>query len=101
MGFLIFGGFGEEGDAYKPEVLVVISNDAEFHLLARAKWSGDWPEVLDWDAIPGEVTFAGTVAGVQSGSLTISDTQEVQNTGVPIDEVIDVVNKLSIKLRFG
>lgn len=97
--FLIFGAFGEEGNTYKPEVLVISSLDTNVRVAARAIWNGDWPEVVDTDVIGGTVTITGKLADTRKDSISVSEAI-VEEHDVPGDELLEVVNKLALSLRF-
>lgn len=99
-GFLVFGAFGEEGDQYKPEVLTILSDDAEIRITGRAKWNGDWPEVQDVDIIGGLVTIKGKVQDIREGIISVPES-EITEHNVPLDEMLDVVNKLALSLRLS
>lgn len=97
--FLIFGAFGEEGSEYKPEVLVISSIDTNVRVVARAIWNEDWPEVVDTDVIGGTVTITGKLADIRKDSISVSETT-VEEHDIPGDELLEVVNKLALALRF-
>lgn len=75
--FWVFGAFGEEAEIYKPEVLVIFSEDKRIRIAARAVWNDDWPQVRD------------TYATFSIGKDMLSSA-----------ELLEVVNKVSLALRF-
>ncbi len=97
--FHVWGAFGTENEEQdKPEVLVILSQNTRTRVVARARWNGDWPEVEGVDSVTMAI-ISGTVGQINEDSIHLSGT-EVRGVDLERDELLDVVNKLSLSLRF-
>lgn len=97
--FIMWGAFGT-GEEDKPEILIITSDDTDIRAVAKAKWRGDWPEVEDVDAIEGLKTIRGTVTGTERTTLGLSEVDVIEQD-LDRDEFLEIINKLSLSLRFN
>jgi hypothetical protein len=100
--FLIFSGFAqaEYQDEYRPEILVLMSDDAQLRMISRAKWNGEWPEVEGVDTIGGQVTIHAKVEEIKGSGMRLSVVKETQDD-LTLDELLEAVNKLALGLRLS
>jgi len=79
--YLLFGSFAEISQLGKPKILTVISGGAQARIVAAANWIKDWPDVFDWE-----------------GRVYVPNWNKFNSA---TDGMIDLVNKMSLKIRFN